>query len=111
MEIDKSKEYSSTLVKNKKTYYFDDIGCMILWTNENKIKKVKMDVYSKDTQKYIDAKSAHYTIGEKTPMSYGFCAYEHKQKSQINFKEVSVKMLRGENMTNPKIRKQILGSK
>lgn len=111
MEVGKSKEYSSSLTTDKKTYYFDDIGCMVLWTNENKIQKAKMTVFSKDTHKFIDAISANFTIDEKTPMAYGFCAYEHKQKSQINFEEVKVKMLRGENMSNPKIRKQILGNK
>ena len=107
----KKKEYSATLKKDAHIYYFDDIGCMILYINEYKIKKAKINVFSKDTNSYIDANSANYTIGEKTPMSYGFCAYEHKQKTQINFEEVTIKMLRGENMTNAKIRKQLLGKK
>ncbi|WP_324170748.1 hypothetical protein [Sulfurimonas sp.] len=111
MEVGKSSEYSSSLSTNGKTYYFDDIGCMILWANEHEIKKAKMNVFSKDTLRFIDVKNANYTIGETTPMSYGFCAYENKKKIQITFEEVNVKMLRGENMTNPKIRKQILGNK
>jgi hypothetical protein len=42
-------------------------------------------------------------------MNYGFGAYESKQDRSIGFDEVILKMLRGEHMANPKIRKQILG--
>ena len=91
--------------------YFDDIGCMILWANKNdinlKVKDVK--VFSNDTKKYIDPFKASFTINEKTPMNYGFTAYENSCKGCIEFDEVIIKMLRGENMANPKIRKQILG--
>ena len=40
---------------------------------------------------------------------YGFTPYEKKCKNCINFDEVILRMLRGEHMANPKIRKQILG--
>ncbi len=42
-------------------------------------------------------------------MMYGFSAYENKQENIIYYEEVMMKMLRGEHMANPKIRKQILG--
>ena len=93
------------------TTYFDDIGCMILWAKENEIdlKKVDVKVFSNDTKRYIDAKTAYYKINEITPMSYGFSAYEANQKDTISFDEVVIRMLRGEHMANPKIRKQMLG--
>ena len=109
MEISKSKLHSSSLSKNGDTHYFDDIGCMVLWSNENKLSIDTAKVFSKDTKHYIDAATASYKIGEKTPMSYGFCAYENGVENQIDFDEVVIKMLRGEHMANPKIRKQILG--
>ena len=98
-----------TLVENSTTHYFDDIGCMILWSNENNINTSKAKVFSNDTNKFIDAVIANYTIGENTPMSYGFSAYEKEKKNSINLDIVTMKMLRGEHMANPKIRKQILG--
>lgn len=109
MEVEKSNLHSASLVKNDTILYFDDIGCMILWSNENNINTEKAKVFSKDTNHYIDAASASYKIGEKTPMSYGFCAYENSVANHIDFDEVTIKMLRGEHMANPKIRKQILG--
>ena len=89
--------------------YFDDIGCMILWTKKENINSQDAKVFTKDSQKYIKATKAHYTINERTPMGYGFTAYEKAQKGSIDFKEMRLRMLRGETMQNPKIRKQILG--
>jgi hypothetical protein len=109
MEIAKSNEHSTYIVKNDTKHYFDDIGCMIIWCNENGVDIEKAKVFSKDTGRYIDAASASFKIGEKTPMSYGFCAYENSVEGHIDFDEVTMKMLRGEHMANPKIRKQILG--
>ncbi len=109
MEIDKSLLHSATLTKNGTIYYFDDIGCMVLWSRENGIDTSTAKVFSNDTHRYIDAVIANYKVGEKTPMSYGFCAYENSIDKPINLDIVTIKMLRGEHMANPKIRKQILG--
>ncbi len=111
MELPSSHIHTATIKSYGKMYYFDDIGCMILWSSQNSINLPKSDprVFTNDTKRYIDAFSAHYTIDEKTPMSYGFSAYENKTEGTIDFKEVILRMLRGEHMANPKIRKQILG--
>ncbi len=111
MEIPKSHIHTATITRNKKVYSFDDIGCMILWCSQNSINlpKVEPKVFTNDTKKYIDAFKAHYKINEKTPMSYGFSAYENQREGTIDFEEVILRMLRGEHMANPKIRKQILG--
>lgn len=46
-------------------------------------------------------------------MGYGFAAYkikpEEKKSEMISFDEMLLKMYRGENMTNPLIRKKLLG--
>lgn len=111
MELPKSNIHTSTIDDNAHIHYFDDIGCMILWSKDNDFNftTIKSKVFTNDTKKYIDAKKASYTINEKTPMSYGFSAYENKKDGVISFDEVIMKMLRGEHMANPKIRKQILG--
>jgi hypothetical protein len=106
MPIAKSKEYSSNL-DNK--VYFDDIGCLILWTKKESKDPSQAMVFTKDTKQYIKATDAFYTIKERTPMGYGFTAYEKEQPESIKFEEMKLRMLRGEHMANPKIRKQILG--
>ena len=109
MELDSSRIYSSSLVEDGKTLHFDDIGCMILWAQANNIDLTGAKVFTNDTHRYIDVDKAYFKIGDKTPMSYGFGAYEHKIDNPIGFDEVTIKMLRGEHMANPKIRKHILG--
>jgi len=111
MPLKDSKKYTSVITKDTKKIYFDDIGCMILYTHKKHIslKKVDAVVFTNDTHRYLDAHKATYTINESTPMHYGFGAYEKNSHNFINLDAVVLKMLRGENMTNPKIRKQILG--
>ena len=106
MPIAKSKEYSSHL--NKKVY-FDDMGCLILWSQKEEQDPSKAMVFTQDTKQYIPATEAFYTINERTPMGYGFTAYKKEQTKSIKFDEMKLRMLRGEHMANPKIRKQILG--
>jgi hypothetical protein len=43
-------------------------------------------------------------------MGYGFTPYERKIPQSISFEEMRLRILRGETMRNPKIRKQILGA-
>lgn len=97
--------------EKKKTHFFDDIGCAILWLRDQKIepKNVTFWAYSLDTKRYIDGFKAYYSLSEQTPMVYGFGAYENAMKGSVSFDEMRLKMLRGENMTDPKVRQKLLG--
>jgi len=69
---------------NGKVYMFDDIGCMILWFDDEKIPwKDKAVIWITDakTGKWIDARKAFYDTENITPMAYGFSA--HKTKDSI----------------------------
>jgi len=107
------KEYTAqAITTDNKTHFFDDPGCLVLWIEENhKVseKDIVKWVYASDTKKWINAEKAFYSINDKTPMNYGFGAYEKTIDNAIDYNEMKLKMLRGENMTNPKIRKKILG--
>ncbi|ABB44584.1 conserved hypothetical protein [Sulfurimonas denitrificans DSM 1251] len=111
MTLPTSNIHTAKLEDDSKSYYFDDFGCLVLWAKEKNISLVdkKIEVFSNDTKRYIDAKAAYFIINDKTPMSYGFGAYENEVLNSIKVEEVELKMLRGEHMANPKIRKQILG--
>lgn len=55
-------------------YYFDDIGCAILWFRENKISwENEAILWVNDAQsgEWIDAKTAFYDTENITPMAYG----------------------------------------
>ncbi len=111
MEVDTLIHSVQLITKDGKTYIFDDPGCMILWLEDHNLnpKEVVIWAYTSDTHRWIDAKKAWYSLTDNTPMKYGFGAYEHKKKGFIDFNTMRLKMLRGENLTNPKIRKKLLG--
>lgn len=107
------KEHTAqAITTNNKTYFFDDPGCLVLWIDQKhkkSDKEIVKWVYTLDTKKWIDAQKAFYSFSDKTPMNYGFGAYENPIENYIRYDEMRLRMLRGENMTNPKIRKKILG--
>ncbi|MFW2590967.1 hypothetical protein ACN5PC_03470 [Aliarcobacter butzleri] len=84
------RNYATQVVNpnNGKRYYYDDIGCTILWFKENSISwENEAIIYVTDakTGRWIDARKAFWTYGATTPMNFGFSAYEVKQGSVENF--------------------------
>lgn len=111
MTITSTKHSAQAVAKDGRTWFFDDVGCMTLWFENIKSKDdIKLWVFSNDTNKYIDARTAWYKRTDKTPMNYGLGAYENKQDKFIDFEEMLLKMLRGENLTNPYIKTQLVGN-
>jgi len=85
-----------------KTYMFDDLGCAVLWFEEEKIGwKNKAVIWINDNQtgKWINARTAFYDADNITPMDYGFAAHKEKVsikkgKEVIPFKEVEKRILK-----------------
>jgi len=110
MYIKHQKDSAQVIMQDHRTYFFDDIGCMVLWLKNQKTKmRYYPYVFTEDTNRWIKADNACYKIGLHTPMHYGFGAYEKKDKKCISYKEFKLKMYRGENLANPIIRKKYLG--
>ncbi len=84
-----SDRHNTTQVIDPKTgkkYMFDDIGCMILWFEDEQIEwKNEAIIWITDvnTGKWIDARKAFYDTNNITPMAYGFSAH----KTQESIKE------------------------
>ena len=76
-----SDRMNTVQVKNPETgkkYMFDDIGCMVLWFKEEKATwqgSAVIWITDNSTGKWINAKTAHYTTHNVTPMAYGFGAH------------------------------------
>ncbi len=106
MEIDK-KSFSAQVVDEEgKTWFFDDIGCMALWLNDQPFKdSAAIWVYALDTNRWIDGRRALYSTDETTPMHYGFGAYENERDGTVNFETVIEYMQKGMHMANPEYRK------
>jgi len=110
MVIEDLTYVSQVIAPDGKTWFFHDHGGFIHWLKDKSFKdKATIWVRTVDTKKYINAKDAFYSLNDITPMGYGFGAYEKNQKNFVAFTEMRLKMLRGETMNNPKIKKQLLG--
>ncbi|MEN8303798.1 MAG: hypothetical protein ABFQ64_06995 [Campylobacterota bacterium] len=110
MVIEDLDHASQVVSADGKTWFFHDHGGFINWLKDKSFKDdVIIWVMAKDTKRWINAKDAHYSLTDSTPMGYGFGAYENRSDKMIDFDTMSLKMLRGETMNNPQIRKQLLG--
>ena len=100
------------ITNDGKTHFFDDVGCAILWIRDKKLSMQSLTfwVHTRDTHDFIEASKAFYSVTDNTPMKYGFGAYEKKQPTSISFEEMQLRMLRGENMSDPRVRKKLLGN-
>jgi len=65
--------------KRSKVHFFDDIGCAVLWLEEDGqawSDDPKTEIWTRDqrTGEWIDARTATYVEGNITPMEYGLGA-------------------------------------
>ena len=94
--------------ENGRSYMFDDIGCVLLWFNEEKIvwqDKAKIWITDVKTGKWIDARTAFYDTHNLTPMAYGFAAHATKESIKageeiVHFNDLSKRVLKIEKENN-----------
>ena len=111
MTIEDMTYVSQVISNDGKTWFFHDHDGLANWLKDKPFKNsAKIWVMTKDTKKYIDAKSAWFSRTDITPMGYGFGAYEQKQDGFISFEEMGLKVLRNEDLRNPYIKKELLGN-
>ncbi|MBU2646246.1 hypothetical protein KKI24_16185 [bacterium] len=81
-------------------YYFDDIGCAILWLRRQPWqKKARTWVNDVHTKEWIDAEKASWMYGDpKTPMGYGFSATLQPVKKPMTFETVKKWMYIGKTL-------------
>lgn len=102
-------EYSvEVIAKNANTYFFDDIGCVVLWLKDNSLAIEKIMVQTLDTYQWVEAKKAWYSRIAHDPMGYGFAAVEQQKEGLVSYDEMSTLMLQGKNLHDPFVKKQLL---
>lgn len=102
-------DYATQAVKkNGDTYFFDDIGCMILWLEKNSEGVVVKYVRTVDTHQWIKAEEAHYSRIAPSPMGYGFAAVEASKAGLVTYDEMRTYMLKGQTLRNPAVKKSLL---
>lgn len=110
MVIDSLDYASQVVAKSGKTWFFHDHGGFVNWLKDKEFaSEALIWVRSKDTKKWINAKEAFYSLDEQTPMGYGFGAYEKREVRHVDYETMRLRMLRGETLNNPYIKKQLLG--
>ncbi|MFA7611482.1 MAG: hypothetical protein WCY51_08285 [Sulfurimonas sp.] len=110
MVIDDLRDASQVVTKSGRSWFFHDHGGFVKWLEDKEFRdSAKIWVMSRDTNRWIDAKEAFYSLTDETPMGYGFGAYEKRAEEFIDFDTMRLRVLRGETLQNPAIRKQLLG--
>jgi hypothetical protein len=108
MIIESLKFSSQVVAPDGKTWFFHDIGGMVNWMKDKSFKDdLVIWVYSMDTNRWCDGYKAYYSTTDTTPMNNGFGAYEQYKDGLISFDDMRLKMLRGETLNNPAIRKKL----
>ncbi|HIP53731.1 MAG TPA: hypothetical protein EYH03_06960, partial [Chromatiales bacterium] len=76
--------------KRSKVYYFDDIGCAVIWLQDKPWKddpKTQIWVTDHRTGNWIDARTATYVTGKVTPMEYGLGAQSDPAPDGLTFEQ------------------------
>jgi len=108
MDVENLDYMAEIITQEGNTYFFDDIGCAVLWLKNHTPDISRMVAKTHDTHKWIDAKKAWYSRTDATPMGYGFAAYEIKKDGMIPYEEMRVLMLQGKTLHDPFVKKQLL---
>lgn len=87
---------------NGKAYFFDDIGCAILWLKRQPWQdQARTWVNDYKTTEWIEAKKANWIYGDpRTPMGYGFAATLSQVENALNYETVKKWMFIGKNLVN-----------
>jgi len=76
--------------KRTKLYYFDDIGCAVLWLENQTWKdnsRTEMWIPEYKSGEWIDAFDASYVKGQITPMDFGLGAVTASSDETISYNE------------------------
>ena len=110
MVINDLTDLSQVIIKNGKSWFFHDHGGLVKWLEDKDFRdSAVIWVMSRDTKKYINAREAYYSLVDNTAMGYGFGAYENFKELYVDFDTMRLRILRGETLHNPSIKKQLLG--
>jgi len=76
-----------------KLHYFDDLGCALLWLDEQKQAGEnggleELWVRNPEGTDWVDGRSARFRAGFKTPMGYGFHTVSPGNPEQLTLAEV-----------------------
>ena len=92
--------------KKVKVYKFDDIGCAVVWLDQQNWKddpKTEIWVKQKSGDNWLDARKAWYSDVKNSPMDYGLGAQAEKTPNALNFEQAKKHIYEVEQRINPHI--------
>jgi hypothetical protein len=104
------RHYSAQVIDhNGQAYFFDDIGCAILWLQRQPWKdKARTWVNDVKTAEWIEAKKAYWLSGDpQTPMGYGFAATLSPVENALDYETVVKRMVGGNTLVNENLKKHL----
>jgi copper chaperone NosL len=102
--------YSAQVIDpNGRAYYFDDIGCAILWLKRQAWRdKARTWVNDVNTTEWIEAEKANWITGDpRTPMGYGFAATLSPVENALDYETVKKWMFIGKTLVNENLVKHL----
>lgn len=94
--------------ENGRTWFFDDVGCLALWLERRGDRdRIVVWVRAPGSGDWIDGRRARYVRNAETAMGYGFAPAAGDEEG-VDFETMTAMMARGENLTDPYVRKVIL---
>lgn len=83
----------------KRLHKFDDIGCAVHWTKRQNLRVEDLAefwVMSHDDGKtWLDARTAHFQFGVRSPMNYNFAAFPTQREGSVPFAEMINRLAAG----------------
>ncbi|MDR1977010.1 MAG: nitrous oxide reductase accessory protein NosL [Campylobacteraceae bacterium] len=106
MVISSANYVAQIVAKDGKHYFFDDIGCAVVWLSRQEMAlQNEAYIYVADfkSAEWVDAKKAYYLDGANSPMHFGFAAYKEAQEGadNLNFAHIQKTILERENEKQP----------
>ncbi|MEA3292746.1 MAG: hypothetical protein U9Q71_10660 [Pseudomonadota bacterium] len=86
-----------------KLYKFDDIGCAVIWLDEQPWKDdPRTEVWVTDHRdgEWIDARRAYYVKGKLTPMDYGLGAQDDPAEGALDYEQAGAHVYQVEERFN-----------
>jgi copper chaperone NosL len=82
-----------------KVHFFNDIGCAVLWLEDKPFRDAPgTEIWVTDwrTGDWIDARKAHYVVGQVTPMAYGLGAQAEPAQDAMTFDQAKAHIVKVE---------------
>jgi copper chaperone NosL len=111
MGMNNSHDAAQAVADDGRTWFYDDVGCLAIWINQiDESESFTVWVFARDTQSWINGRTAWYSRTDETPMRFGFAAYSKRKSDHIDYAEMLELISQGKSLKDPETRELLLGN-